>query len=175
MTKKLEDKAKKIKFLILDVDGVLTDGKIIYDSEGREMKFFNVQDGLGLVLLRRAGIKTIIITAKASKVVKRRAKDMQIFEVYQNSSKKVEVYKKILKKFHLANKEVCFMGDELIDLPVLKKVGFSVAVPNAVPEVRRIADYTTKRSGGQGAVREVVELILKSQKKWNRIIQPYQK
>jgi len=174
MNRKIKEKAKKIKFLILDVDGVLTDGKIIYDSEGKEMKFFNVLDGLGIVLLKRAGIKTAIITAKTSKVVMRRSKDMQVFTVYQNVAKKDEAYKKILKKFNLTNEQVCFVGDELIDLPVLTMVGFSVAVANAVPEVKEVADYITKRSGGEGAVREVVELILKSQNKWNKIVKTYQ-
>ena len=170
----IKEKAKRIKFLILDVDGVLTDGKIIYDSEGKEMKFFNVLDGLGIVLLRRAGIKTAIITAKTSKVVMRRSKDMQVFAVYQNVAKKEKTYKKILKKFKLTDSQVCFIGDELIDLPVLNRAGFSVAVSNAVPEVKRKADYITKRSGGEGAVREVIEIILKSQKKWNKIVKTYQ-
>jgi len=170
----IKEKAKRIKFLILDVDGVLTDGKIIYDSQGREMKFFNVLDGLGLVLLRRAGIKSAIITAKASKVVKRRAKDMQIFKVYQNMSKKDEAYKEILRRSRLNDKEVCFIGDELIDLPVLRRVGLSVAVANAVPEVKKAADYITKRPGGSGAVREVIEIILKSQRKWKKILDTYQ-
>ena len=170
----IKEKAKRIKFLILDVDGVLTDGKIIYDSEGKEMKFFNVLDGLGIVLLRRAGIKTAIITAKTSKVVMRRSKDMQVFAVYQNVAKKEKTYKKILKKFKLTDSQVCFIGDELIDLPVLNRAGFSVAVSNAVPEVKRKADYITKRPGGGGAVREVIEIILKSQKKWNEIVKTYQ-
>ena len=170
----IREKAKRIKILILDVDGVLTNGNIVYDSEGRDMKFFNVLDGLGLVLLRRAGIDTAIITAKASKVVSRRAKDMQISKVYQNISNKGKIYQKILKEFSLADNDACYVGDELIDLPVLKKVGFSVAVSNAVAEVKRIADYTTKRSGGHGAVREVIEIILKSQKKWNKIVRFYQ-
>ncbi len=170
----IKEKAKRIKFLILDVDGVLTDGKIIYDSEGKEMKFFNVLDGLGIVLLRRAGIKTAIVTAKTSKVVMRRSKDMQVFKVYQNIPKKEKTYKKILKKFKLTDSQVCFIGDELIDLPVLNRAGFSVAVSNAVPEVKRKADYITKRSGGEGAVREVIEIILKSQKKWNKIVKTYQ-
>ena len=172
---KIIKKAKKIKMVILDVDGVLTDGKIIYDSKGNEMKFFNVLDGLGLVLLRRAGIKTAIITAKASGVVRRRSKDMQICRVFQNSSDKRGAYQKIIKEFKLSDNEVCFMGDELIDLPVLKKAGFSIAVANAVPEVKKIVDYVTKKCGGEGAVREVVELILKSQKKWDKIVASYLK
>jgi 3-deoxy-D-manno-octulosonate 8-phosphate phosphatase (KDO 8-P phosphatase) len=175
MLKKIRQKAKKISMLILDVDGVLTDGKIIYDSKGNEMKFFNVLDGLGLVLLRKAGIKTAIITAKASKVVVRRSKDMQILRVYQNRHNKQETYREILKEFKLSDDKVCFMGDELIDLPVLKRVGLAVAVSNAVSEVKKVADYVTARRGGEGAVREVVELILKSQKKWDMIVESYQK
>ncbi len=172
--KSIKDRVKKIKLLLLDVDGVLTNGKIVFDNAGREMKYFDVQDGLGVVILRRAGIKTIIITARSSSIVAKRAKDMQVFKTYQDARDKLKVYKKILKDMRLSSKEVCFIGDELIDLSVIKNVGFGVAVSNAVAELKREAHYITKRQGGSGAVREVIELILKSQNKWKKAIKIYQ-
>ena len=163
----MQEKLSKIKVLALDVDGVLTDGKIIIDDKGKEIKVFDVQDGLGLVVLRKAGIKTAIISARASKAVTARAKDLKIDRLYQNAYPKMEAYKKLLKEFKVLDEQVCFMGDDLPDIQVLERVGFAVAVPKAVPEVKRVCDYITKRDGGDGAVREVLELILKAQGKWN--------
>ena len=161
---------QKIKLLILDVDGVLTDGKIIYDSRGNEVKHFDVQDGFGIVFCQRLGLKTAIVTARASKVVTIRAKDLKITKVYQDAYPKIEAYKKLLKELGLKDEAVCFIGDDLPDLAVLKRVGFAVTVPNAVAEVKKIAHYITKKSGGHGAVREVIELILKTQGKWKILL-----
>ncbi|MFC1704511.1 KdsC family phosphatase [Candidatus Omnitrophota bacterium] len=172
--KSIRAKAKKIKVLILDVDGVLTNGKIVFDNTGREMKFFDVQDGLGVIILKRAGIKTFIITARSSPIVTKRARDMQVFKTYQDARDKLQVYKRIAKDMKLTDSEICFVGDELIDLSVMKKAGLAIAVSNAVPEVKKVAGYITKRSGGAGAVREVIELILKSQDKWKKAIRIYQ-
>ncbi|TRZ96491.1 HAD-IIIA family hydrolase [bacterium] len=169
----LRDRVKKIKLLLLDVDGVLTDGRIIYDSRGHDMKFFDVHDGLGIYALRRAGIKTILITAKGSRAIKPRARDMQVEEVFENISPKTAVLDKILRKYKVKADEVCFAGDDLVDLGLMKKVGFSVAVFNAVPEIKQIANYITLKEGGRGAVREVAELILKSQDHWSRILKLY--
>ncbi len=169
----IKDKARKVKLLILDVDGVLTDGKIVLDETGRQLKFFDVQDGLGVVLLKRAGINTIILSARYSRTVSFRAKDMKVFKIYQNSEDKLKTYQKILKQLKLKSEGVCFIGDELIDIPVLKRAGFSVAVANAAVEAKRVSDYITKRKGGDGAVREIIELILKSQGKWNKVISKY--
>lgn len=169
----MREKIKKIKLLALDVDGVLTDGRIIFDSSGKEIKIFNVQDGYGLVFFKRYGCKTAIITARASKVVTSRAKDLNIDKVYQNAYPKINAYQKMLKNFKLKDEEVCFMGDDLPDLPIMKRVGFAVSVPNGVREVKRKADYVTKKKGGQGAVREVIELILKMQGKWPDVLRPF--
>ncbi|HOX54643.1 MAG: HAD-IIIA family hydrolase [Candidatus Omnitrophica bacterium] len=169
----IQDKARKVKLLILDVDGVLTDGKIVMDEKGKQLKFFDVQDGLGVVLLKRAGINTIILSARYSRVVSHRAKDIKIFKAYQNCDDKLLTYHKILKQMKLKNESVCFIGDELIDIPVLKRAGLSVAVANAAPEAKRAADYITKKKGGDGAVREIIELILKSQGKWDKVISKY--
>lgn len=169
----IQDKARKIKLLILDVDGVMTDGKIVMDEKGKQLKFFDVQDGLGVVLLKRAGINTIILSARYSRVVSFRAKDIKVFKAYQNCDDKLAAYQKILKQMKLKNENVCFIGDELIDIPVLKRAGLSVAVANAAIEAKRVASYITKRKGGDGAIREIIELILKSQGKWDKVTSKY--
>lgn len=173
LSPQLEFRIKRIKLLILDIDGILTDGRIIYDNRGNELKFFDVQDGFGIVLLKRVGIETVIMTAKKSKVVSRRAKDFNVKHIYQNCFDKLKVFEDILRKFSLSPDEICFMGDDLIDIPVLKRVGFAVSVPNAVYETKKVVHYVTKRHGGRGAVREVCDLIIKSQNKWQDIIVHY--
>ncbi len=170
MQEYLLEKVKKIKLLLLDVDGVLTDGKIVYDSSGRDMKFFDVHDGLGVYLLKKAGILSILISAKGSKAIRRRAGDMQVEAVFENISPKTSVLSKILKKYNVGLDEICFMGDDLVDLCLMKRVGFSVAVFNAAPEIKQAASYITIREGGRGAVREVAELILKVQGKWRESV-----
>ena len=161
------DKARRIKIFIVDIDGVMTDGRIIYSIYGDELKFFDVTDGFGITLLRRAGIKSLIITAKKSKIVKMRAKDMKVAKAYQGYMDKLKPFNHALRKFKVIPEEVCFIGDDLIDIPVLKRVGFAVAVSNAVDEVKEQAHYVTSKSGGRGAVREVCDLILKAQGKWD--------
>lgn len=169
----LIEKAKKIKILLLDVDGVLTDGRIIYDSLGRDMKFFDVHDGLGVYALKKAGIKTILVTAKGSWAIKPRARDMQVEAVFENISPKTTVLEKILKKYKVNAGEVCFVGDDLVDLCLMKRVGLPIAVFNAAPEIKQTASYITLKLGGRGAVREIAELILKSQGKWDEILRLY--
>jgi 3-deoxy-D-manno-octulosonate 8-phosphate phosphatase (KDO 8-P phosphatase) len=173
MEESLIEKAKKIKLLLLDVDGVLTDGCIIYDSRGGDMKFFDVHDGLGVSLLKKAGIPTILITAKGSRAIRPRARDMRVEEVFENISPKTQVLEKILKKYKVKASEICFVGDDLVDLCLMKKVGFPVAVFNAALEIKQVASYITLREGGRGAVREVSELILKAQDKWLEAIGQY--
>lgn len=168
----IDDRAKKVKLLILDVDGVLTDGGIVYDNFGDELKFFNVLDGFGMALLYNSGIKSAIITAKKTRIVKRRAGDMHVAAVY-SSKKKLKAYQRLLKRFRLKDEEVCFMGDDLLDLPLMKRAGFAIAPPNAADEVKNSSHYITGREGGKGAVREVIEIILKSQGLWDKIISGY--
>ncbi|MCX5706771.1 MAG: HAD-IIIA family hydrolase [Candidatus Omnitrophica bacterium] len=170
----LKSRAKKIKLLLLDVDGVLTDGRIIYDSKERDSKFFDVHDGLGVYVLNKAGIKTVLITAKGSATIKPRARDMRVAEVFADISPKSAVLDKILKKYNVDSSEVCFVGDDLVDLGLMKRVGFPVAVFNACPEIKQAAFYITIRYGGRGAVREVAELILKAQDRWKEIINFYE-
>jgi 3-deoxy-D-manno-octulosonate 8-phosphate phosphatase (KDO 8-P phosphatase) len=169
----LRDKARKVKILLLDVDGVLTDGRIIYDSRGRDSKFFDVHDGLGVYLLKKCGIPTVLITAKGSRAIKPRARDMRVAEVFADVSPKTLALDKIVKKYKVDVGDICFVGDDLVDLCVMKKVGFPVAVFNACPEIKQSASYITLNSGGRGAVREVAELILKSQGKWEEVLKGY--
>lgn len=140
-------RARKIKVLMLDVDGVLTDGRIVYDSKGRDSKFFDVHDGLGVYLLKKAGIATILVTAKGSRTLRPRARDMRVSEVYEDIFPKSSILDKVLKKYKVTADEVCFVGDDLVDLSLMKRVGFPVAVFNAVPEIKQNASYITIRHG----------------------------
>ena len=167
------DKLAKIKMVIADVDGVLTDSSITLDFEGNESKTFNARDGSGIKFLQRVGIKFAIISGRYSSAVDVRAKELNIKDVYQNAKKKVDVYEKIISEHDLKDEEVCFIGDDLVDIPVLRKVGFSVGVADAVTDVLDIVDYVTSTPGGKGAVREVVEKIIKSQGKWDEITTGY--
>ena len=170
----MEKKAKKIRLLILDVDGVLTDGKLIYSGEGGEAKSFNVKDGLGIKLLIEGGIKVVIISGRKSKAVEYRAKDLGIHKVYQGIKDKVAAFDEILKKNKIKPEEVGFIGDDLPDIPLLCRVGFAIGVSDGVAEVKKVVDYVTTHPGGKGAVREVCELILKSQKKWKKPLKQIQ-
>jgi len=168
----IQERARRIRLLLLDVDGVLTDGRIILGNYGDEIKNFHVADGLGILLIKKARIRCAIITAKISRIVKIRARALSIDRVYQNHYK-IKSLKDIKRRFGVKDEEICFVGDDLIDIPILKKAGFSVAVPNAVEEVKTIVHYVTKKRGGHGAVREVCEIILRSQGKWEEVTKRY--
>jgi len=169
----IEAHAKNIKLLILDVDGVLTDGYIIFGRDGELMKNFHSQDGLGINAAHRAGLKTAIITGRESQMVHLRSSELKIGDVYQGSRNKVEALGALMAKYNLKLEEVAYVGDDLIDLPVMVQVGLSCAVANAVAEVKKHAHFVTVHHGGRGAVREVVEFILKSQGKWDDIVNAY--
>jgi 3-deoxy-D-manno-octulosonate 8-phosphate phosphatase (KDO 8-P phosphatase) len=169
----LKEKIRKIKLLVLDVDGVMTDGSIVYDDSGLESKAFDVKDGHGIKLLERGGVKTALLTGRTSNVVEHRAKDLGIELVYQGCKDKGKAFEELLSRTSLDAGEVAFVGDDLVDLPVLKRAGLSVTVPDAVEEVKGRVDYVTQRPGGRGAVREVVEVILKAQGKWEGLIEGY--
>lgn len=169
----MQDKLKKIKVLILDVDGVLTDGGIIIDSNGVETKRFDVQDGFGLVFWKKCGFKSAIISARQSAVVAHRAKDLQIDKVFVGAYPKINSYEALIKEWSFKDEEVCFIGDDVADLGILKRVGFSAAVANAVFEVKSVVQYVTFQKGGEGAVREIIELILKAQGKWTPQLYEY--
>lgn len=162
MKKELQEKLKKIKFLILDVDGVLTDGSIVYSSEGEEIKIFNVHDGYGIEMLRQNGIPVGIITGRISSIVEKRAQDLKIEDLVQGTIDKIPAAEKFAQKYNLSFDEIAFIGDDLFDIPLLQKVGFSAAPKNARREVKRIVDYVTTNEGGKGAVREVIDMILEA-------------
>jgi 3-deoxy-D-manno-octulosonate 8-phosphate phosphatase (KDO 8-P phosphatase) len=150
----------KIKLLVLDVDGVLTDGKLYISATGIESKAFNVRDGLGLKLLLKAGFEVAIISGRNSRAVRHRMRDLGIKHLYLGVENKIMALKKLQNKLRLSAKNISYIGDDLLDLPVMKQVGFSVAVYDAIPEVRRNADYITTAIGGNGAVREVCDLLI---------------
>ena len=169
----MNDRLNKIKLVILDVDGVLTDGRIIYNNLGNDYKFFDVRDGFGVTLLSKSGIKLAIISAKASRTIRKRAKDMHVHKLYLNASDKLRVFENVLKEFKVLPEEICFIGDDLVDLPIIKRVGFAVAVKEAVEDIKKSSHYITQNPGGRGAVREVAELILKGQGKWEQVTSRY--
>lgn len=154
------EKARRVRFLLLDVDGVMTDGTIYLDNDGCETKAFNIYDGSGIHHARKLGIQVGIITGRKSRIVSHRAKELGITEVHQGVLNKIKVYDQILSNYSLKDEDVAFIGDDIIDLPVLSRVGFSVSVPNAHPEVRKKVDWVTTRAGGHGAVREVTDLLI---------------
>jgi len=173
LDKKMIERVQSILLLILDVDGVMTDGKIIMDDAGRETKNFNVKDGHGIKMLIRYGVDVAIVTGRKSGVIEHRARDLGITEVHQNILNKVEVLNGILRNRNLNHEQVAYIGDDVVDIPLLRRVGFSAAVADAVPEVKASVNYITKKTGGNGAVREICDLILQCQGKWENVIQKY--
>ena len=166
----LRRKAESISLLLLDVDGVLTDGRIIIDDRGVESKNFHVRDGQGIALLMRAGIEVGIMTSRSSKSVGRRASELGIRLVYQSVRDKLTTYNRIKRNRGLRDEQIAYMGDDIIDLPTLREVGLALTVADGWSGLRRSVDYVTVRPGGQGAVREVAEMILKAQGKWAKLL-----
>ena len=162
----LDKRLGAVKILILDVDGVLTDGRIIINDHGEETKSFNVKDGFGISALLDAGIDVAVITGRQSLVVEHRAKDLGIRNVYQGVKDKKAACVRLLEERRMTSDQACYMGDDLPDIPVLRYVGMPVAVADAVKEAREAALYITEKNGGNGAVREVCELILKARDAW---------
>lgn len=160
------EKARRIRLLILDVDGVMTDGRITLDNNGNELKSFNVRDGHGIKLIQNIGIQVAIITGRYSKVVERRAEELGIRDVFQKVQNKESVYRQLLETHGISDAEASFMGDDIIDLGIVKRVGLAMAPSDAVEEIRSAVHWIASARGGHGAVREAVELIMKSQGKW---------
>jgi 3-deoxy-D-manno-octulosonate 8-phosphate phosphatase (KDO 8-P phosphatase) len=169
------ERARKTRLLMMDVDGVLTDGRIIQDSHGQELKVFDVKDGHGIVMAHRAKLQTALISGRESETTVRRAQELGIALVFQKTWNKLEVYEKILDDTKYTPDEVAYVGDDLVDIPLLRRVGFAVAVADAVDEVKATAHLITQRPGGRGAVREVIELILRAQGHWDILIERYTK
>ena len=162
-----------IQMLILDVDGVLTDGGLIINADGSESKCFNSLDGHGIRMWQRAGLKVALLSGRASEPTRRRAEQLQIEYVFEDCHHKLPVLEKFLEQLELSPEAVAYIGDDLTDLPVIGYVGFGVAVANAVDEVKKYADYVTTRVGGGGAVREVIEYILTETGKWQGLLKRY--
>lgn len=165
-------KFARVKLFLCDVDGILTDGSVFIGQAG-EMKQFSIQDGLGLKLLQHEGIKVGWISARPSRVTLRRAEELKIDFLSQDKSSKIAAAEKILDRARLNWADVCYMGDDIVDLCLLTRAGLAISVPNGIAEAKKASDYVTKAKGGHGAVREVVELILKAQKKWSRLVEEY--
>lgn len=166
-------RAREIKLLLLDVDGVLTDGTIIYTPGGGESKGFNTQDGFGLRILQDAGVEVGLITARTSEAVNRRAADLKLKYVYQGTGSKLEVYESILQQSGLRPLQIAYMGDDWLDLPLLSRVGLALSPANGVAEIRQQVHYVTSRKGGQGAVREACDLILEAQGRLTTLLHTY--
>lgn len=166
---------KNVKLLLLDVDGIMTDGSITYTNTGDELKSFSTKDGLGIRLLVDSGIHVGVVTARESKIVEKRCLELGISPVFQNIKNKAEVFDLIKHELNITKEDVCYMGDDLIDIPLLNISEISVTVPEACDEVKKVSDYITIQNGGKGAVREVCEKILKDQEKWETAILKYTK
>jgi len=162
-----------VKLLVMDVDGVLTDGSIYVSASGEEIKRFNVWDGAGITMLHRVGVKTAIISSRSSHAVEVRAKELGITEVRQGVSGKLAALESLLQAYGLTAEEACYVGDDLNDIPVMGVVGASVAVANARPEVKKAATVVTGAAGGDGAIREVAEAIVRAQGKWESVLDSY--
>jgi 3-deoxy-D-manno-octulosonate 8-phosphate phosphatase (KDO 8-P phosphatase) len=168
-------KAKEIKLLLLDVDGVLTDGNLLYAGNGEESKAFNTQDGFGLRLLSEAGVETGVITARNSEVVARRARELKMHYIYQGVPNKNDAFKEIMKDSGLKPYQIAYMGDDWLDLVLLQQVGLAIVPANGVREVKEISHFITERSGGAGAVRDACDLIIESKNLAVELLQKYKK
>ncbi len=177
ISKRLRDRARKIRLLLMDVDGVLTDGKFFYVPRPGggliESKNFHSRDGLGIRLAQQGGLRTGIITGRSSPVLEYRVKELGIDFLQQNAREKLAPYEKIRRAARLRDEEICYVGDDIVDLPILRRVGLAVAVGDGHEVLRAHVHYTTRRPGGAGAVREAIELILLAQGKWNAVLEYY--
>ncbi|MEN6449140.1 MAG: HAD hydrolase family protein [Thermoguttaceae bacterium] len=169
----LEQRCKAIRLILSDVDGVLTDGRLVFDNQGIETKHFHVRDGLGVRLWQRAGYRFGLLTHRSSHIVKVRAAELGISILRQGTDDKLAALRGILRELQLTPADVCYLGDDLPDLPVVRAVGLGVAVADACGELRQAAHYVTTCGGGAGAIRETIELILKAQSRWDDVIQTY--
>jgi len=168
----LTARLRRVKLFLCDVDGVLTDGRI-FMGDAKEYKAFNIQDGLGMLILQRSGIKVGWVSNRPSPVSQQRADELKIDYFFQAKGSKVEAVEAILKQAQLEWADICFMGDDVVDLGALKRAGVAIAVANAIDEAKHVAHYVTKAHGGHGAVREVVRLILVAQQKWQQVIEHF--
>jgi len=178
MAKIPDSKNKEINFagislLVLDVDGVLTDGTVVVNSDGSESKFFNVLDGHGIRLWRRAGLKVAFLSGRKSGPTSKRAERLEVDFCIEDCHDKLPALERLAEELRLSADKIAYVGDDLMDLPPMRYAGFSAAVANGIDEVKKAADYVTKQRGGSGAVREVIEYILKKSGKWGKLMERY--
>ena len=169
----LTDRARRVRLILMDVDGVLTDGRIIFMTGSGEAKMFDAKDGVGIKLAQRAGLKTGVITGRESEAVRRRCEELGMDEIHQRVTDKLAAYEEIRQRLGLSDEEICFIGDDLVDGPVLKRVGLPVTVADGHPALEAIVACVTERRGGASAVREVIDLVLKAQGRWDEIVSRY--
>ncbi len=174
MPKSLEDRLQAVQLVLSDVDGVLTDGEVVYDNQGIETKRFHIHDGLGIRLWQRAGLRFGVVTSRNSHIVMVRCAELGIELVRQGVDKKLPSVRQLVSDLGLTAEQVCYIGDDLPDLPVIRWAGLGVAVANATPEVRESAAHVTRLAGGEGAVRETLELILRTQRRWDELLRHYE-
>jgi len=167
------EKASRIRLVIFDVDGVLTDGNLYLGNNGEELKTFNIKDGLGIKLLMQSGVEVGVITGRSSKLVAQRMESLGVKYIYQGQHKKLPAYQELLAKLELKSEQVAYVGDDLIDLPLMRRTGFSVAVKDAHSLVKQHAHWQTPSVGGRGAVRDVCEFLMKAQGTLNEAYQAY--
>lgn len=172
-TPELEHRAKRIKLLLMDCDGVLTDGRLTLLAHGDEQKTFHARDGQGISLCHRAGLRTGIISGRTSSAVERRAQDLKMSYVRQEAKDKIRALDEILAEASVSAEECAYVGDDVGDIPVMLRVGLAIAVADAVAETKEAAHYVTTLKGGHGAVREVADLILKAQARWEELMKRY--
>jgi 3-deoxy-D-manno-octulosonate 8-phosphate phosphatase (KDO 8-P phosphatase) len=169
----MEAKIEPLKLVIFDVDGVLTDGGLIFDNEGQEYKRFNSQDGHGIKMLRESGVEVAVITARQSKLVQNRMKQLGVIHLFQGESNKRIAYDELKKKLALKDEQIAYVGDDLLDLPILRQVGFAIAVENAHPIVKQHVHWVTPRAGGHGAARDVCDKVMTVQGTLDGLLQRY--
>ena len=170
---KLEQRMQGIQLILSDIDGVMTCGGITYDNQGVETKTFHVRDGMGIKLWQRTGYQFGVITARSSHIVKLRMDELSVDLVRQGAEKKLDVAREIMNEMSLASEQICYIGDDLTDMALMETVGLAASVSDGAPEVRKCAHLVTKAAGGQGAIRELIEAILKSQNRWQEMLQAY--
>lgn len=169
----MESRARAVRMLVFDVDGVLTDGSLFFGDDGQEYKAFNSRDGHGIKMLRDAGVEIGIITGRTSQVVLHRARNLGITRIFQGAGDKLIPFQELLEQTALAPEQVAYMGDDLVDLPVLRRCGLAATVPDAPDEVKARCHYVTRAGAGRGAAREVCELILRAQGAWDAQLAQY--
>jgi 3-deoxy-D-manno-octulosonate 8-phosphate phosphatase (KDO 8-P phosphatase) len=172
-TSEILERAQAIQLILMDCDGVLTDGRIILLPDGEEIKNFHVLDGQGVALAREAGLRVGVITGRVSRVLEKRATENRFDFIWQKADDKLAAFNSIVEQAGLSKEQVTFIGDDLPDIPLMRRAGLSIAVANAVDDVKAVAQLVTRRAGGDGAVREAIEFILRAQSRWERVLGRY--